>query len=515
MTIHRRTVRSRPRRPVIWMTLALLLLSGGVVLAQGAASTSRLVIGMPELGASLDPHRHLNRNSSPMFHAIFDGLTSQDAGGAVTPNLASSWEAVEPTRWRFTLRPGVTFSNGEALTAETVRYSIERVMNPDTGSILASNFPTLTGVEVVDELTVDVLTNQPDGLLPGLLSQLMIIPLSAAQHIDAEGIITEPVGTGPYVLSQYDRGIVTVLTARADAWEDAPSVTEVRFQVIPDASVRASALRTGEIDIGTALTPDQVAELEGSAVQVADLPSGSILQLPLIGHRGPPLSDKRVRQAINYAIDRGSIIEFIMGGYAQPAFGQLALEGANGFNPDVQGYTYDPERAKALLAEAGYANGFAMTIVAAEGRYTNDKQVIEAIAAYLQQVGIQLEWQRTEASEVSRMTYAGEIDHTLLVIYDFRSTMDLALPASRYLQTDPRLVHSGVDLFDQLHAEALQETDFDARGAKLRQMAEVFADEAMAVVLFGLVDLIGYGPSVDSFSPNMYSIIDVANVVKR
>jgi len=479
------------------------------------AQSGHLIVGAPELGPSLDPHMSASRNGFAYFRGVFDTLTELDDNGQVVPALAEAWAALEPTVWEFQLRSNVTFSNGEPFDANSVVFSIERILNPDSGSVHSATFSAIESVEAVDAATVRIHTAEPNGLIPRLLSSLFILPPQYIAEVGADGFAANPIGTGPFTLQSHARGVRTELVSWDGSWRGAPNLERVSFVIIPDVSVRASALRTGEIDIATALLPDQIDELDGAGVNISTKASGSILQMPLIGNRGEPLSDRRVRQAIIMAVDRPAIVEFVMQGLADPANDQLVLEGATGYNPALEPYPYDPEGAKRLLAEAGYPNGLNLTVVAAEGRYVNDKQVLEATMAYLQQAGINLEWIRTEAAQVSQLTYAGEIEHSLLTIYGYANTLDLALPAEKYLQTNSRQIHSNVDRYDELYNLAQVETDAQAREALLREMSEVFKEEAMGLTLLGLVDIFGYRDSVIGFEPVMYSMLDLDSISKE
>lgn len=493
------------------LVAAALFLGAGAALAQ----SGHLVVGVPELGPSLDPHMSASKNGLAYFRALFDTLTELDENGQVAPALAESWSAVEPTVWEFKLTEGVTFSNGEPLDSNAVKFSIDRILNPDSGSVHASTFSAIESVEAVDATTVHVRTAEPNGLIPRLLSSLFIVPPQYIAEVGDEGFAAAPIGSGSFTLESHARGVRTELVSRPDSWRGAPQVERVSLVIIPDVSVRASALRTGEVDIATALLPDQISELESAGVNVSTKASGSILQMPLIGNRGGPLADRRVRQAIIMAVDRPAIVEFVMQGLADPANDQLVLEGATGYNPSLEPYAYDPEGARRLLAEAGYPNGLDLTVVAAEGRYVNDKQVLEATMAYLQQVGINLEWIRTEAAQVSQLTYAGEIEHSLLTIYGYANTLDLALPAEKYLQTDARQIHSNVDRYDELYQLAQVETDAQKREALLHEMGQVFKEEAMGLTLLGLVDVFGYGDGVVGFEPVMYAMLDLDAIGKQ
>jgi len=485
-----------------WRLIHLLVATLATVGAVAAQSGSEaLVIATPDLGPTLDPQMTVVRNAQPVYSAIFDPLTTVNNAGELQPALALSWSTVSDTTWEFKLREGVAFQNGEPFNADSVKYSIERVIAPETASPLAGRIGVVTGVDVVDDFTVHVHTSSPYPLLPRALSVIYIVPPTYLAEVGPEQFAAEPIGTGPYTLVESRRNVSTVLESWDGSWRGVPPISRVVFQIVPEASVRASALRTGEVDIAVAIVTDLVPELEASGIEIATGNAATVMQMPLVGHRDTPLQDRRVRQALNYAIDREAILEFVVQGYGTLSPGQLVLPGVGGYTPEVTAYPYDPEMARELLAEAGYSDGFEMTIIAAQGRYPNDQQIIETVQSYFAEVGVDLEWERMEAAQVSQTLYAGAIENTLLTVLGYAGVMDIDFPANYYTTTHAFQLHSNVKRYDELFFEAQQELDPDIRQELLTEMAKVFKDEAMGIMLFQPLDVYAYGPRVNGFEP--------------
>src|SRR5690606_817867 len=177
------------------------------------------------------PHMSASKNGLAYFRALCDTLTELDENGQVAPALAESWSAVEPTVWEFKLTEGVTFSNGEPLDSNAVKFSIDRILNPDSGSVHASTFSAIESVEAVDATTVHVRTAEPNGLIPRLLSSLFIVPPQYIAEVGDEGFAAAPIGSGSFTLESHARGVRTELVSRPDSWRGAPQVERVSLVI--------------------------------------------------------------------------------------------------------------------------------------------------------------------------------------------------------------------------------------------------------------------------------------------
>ncbi len=392
------TQSGRPTRPRGGRAWAAVLVAGLVLAACGsdddtdssgdggdppAAAADSIVIAIADEPSTLDPQFTEDGNERAITDNIYETLVKRDSeNNEIVPVLATELPTqVEPTVWEFTLREGVTFTNGEVFDAEAAAFSINRVMDPDYGSAQVDFFGGITNAEAVDATTVRVTTADPDPVLPARMVRLKMMPPEAT----ADSAIAEnPIGTGPYVMDSWSRGQQIVLSANADYWGDAPGITEATFRFISQAGTRLSGLQSNEIQLATLLPPEQA----GDAPQVLTRDGLEFPVYRLKNYDGI-LTDPLIRQAMNYAVDKEAIADELFSGYASVAQCQTLTEAHFGFNPDLEAYPYDPERAEELLAEAGY-DGEEITLLGATGRWLKDAEMHEVVVAYLEAVGLNI-----------------------------------------------------------------------------------------------------------------------------
>jgi peptide/nickel transport system substrate-binding protein len=390
------------------LLLLLALLAGcapvGAPAETGAASTgdaaadapaSITIVQGPE-PVSLDPSVDINKTSINVQHTMMDPLVYHTPENETIPWLATGWEAVEPTRWRITLRDDVTFHNGEPFNAESVVFTID-AYNASQGEG-QTFFQYVTGTEIVDDHTVDILTAEPNPIVPETLAFLYALPPQYYAEVGTEGFTQAPVGTGPFTFVEWQPGVQIKVQANPDYWGGAPALDEVIFKPAPEASTRVAMLETGEADIIANVPPELTAQVDGAGnAAIAETPSLRMIFVEFNPFE-PPFDDVRVRQAFNHAVDKDALIDIILDGHATRAKGVI-LPGWLGYNPDaLTSYDYDPERAKALLAEAGYGDGLTVDFWFPIGRYLKDKEVAEAIAGQLAEVGVTANMQGSDIS---------------------------------------------------------------------------------------------------------------------
>ena len=377
---------------------------GQVVIAQG---------GDP---STLDPHMHAENFTFAVVHNVFDHLVRRfvKSGQLVhEPGLATSWTNVNPTTWEFKLRSGVKFHNGEDFNAEAVKFSIERVLNPDQKARWRWAFADIERVEVVDPLTVRIVTKVP---FPTLITNLAFcMPIVPPKYVREKGdsqVATNPVGTGPFKFVRWRKDDALVLEANESYWRGSPKIKTLIFRPIPDESTRVAALSTGEVDIARGVPPSLVKQIvDNPRTRVAKVPSALNIHVILDTLKEGPLRDKRVRQAINYGVDKEGIIKSILEGNGGAVGGPLTPV-MFGFAVDVKPYPYDPERAKRLLAEAGFPQGISLTLNSPNGRYLKDKEVNEAIAGQLSKIGV-----RTQVAVHEWGSYVSKWPDNLVPMY--------------------------------------------------------------------------------------------------
>ncbi|MEK6244816.1 MAG: ABC transporter substrate-binding protein [Pseudomonadota bacterium] len=386
---------------------AALFVSSVLAAAAPAALSQELSIGLSTPITSLDPHFHnLSPNNSLADH-IFGQLVRMDENQNLRPGLAESWKAVDETTWEFKLRKGVKWHDGSDFTAEDVIATLKRVPNvPNSPASFAIYTRSVKEAIAVDALTLRMKTERPHPLLPNDLVAVRIIPKKVAETAKTEDFNSGKamIGTGPYKFAEYVAGDRVVLVANDKYWGPQPAFAKVRYKMITNSAARVAALLAGDVQMIEAVPTADIAQLKKDArVSLASVVSNRIIYLHMDSAReknspfitdkaGKPLEanpfrDARVRKAVSKLIDRDAIVSHIMEGQAQPA-GQLLPEHFFGTSKRLKADKYDPDGAKKLLAEAGYPEGFGITLHTPNNRYINDEKVAQAVAQFLTRGGI-------------------------------------------------------------------------------------------------------------------------------
>lgn len=338
---------------------------------------------------SADPP-HLDPAMGLMIHVfnpaqnLMDTLSHLDHDLKVLPRLAISWKPLDDLTWEVKLREGVKFHDGRTCDAAAAKASFDYMTDKETPA--RTFFANWESLEVVNPSTIKVKTKKPEPYFPNVLTRFWVFPPDILQVKKEFG--AKPVGTGPYKLVEYVRGERVTLEVNPNYWGPKPAIERVIFKAAPEASARVAMLQAGQADIIVNVPVEQAKIIEASEkLRLATVASLRRIPIMIDGRKGPPLSDKRVRQAMNYAVDKETIVKTILGGYAvvAPATISPLIEG---YNPNVKPYPYDPDKAKALLKEAGWGDGFAVDFHHPTGRWMKDVEVAQAIGSQLGKVGI-------------------------------------------------------------------------------------------------------------------------------
>ena len=376
--------------------LALVTLLATPAVAQKGVT---ITIAPPADAVTMDPGRSTQVLTVNYFQNLYDTLTRWDNALKLQPGLATAWKNVNETTWEFTLRPGVKFHDGSPVTAEDVKATFERNMVPGK-TVVQSGFATFEAVQIPNPTTIRIVTKKPDPLVPVRVAQMgaYILPAKLTTDDGVKELARKPVGSGAYKFVEWIRDDRLVMEANRDWWgweKKAPAVDRIVWKPIPDDFARLSALQRGEVDIITNVPPDQMKIVKTLSV------TSSRFSVLSMNTTQAPLSDKRVRQALHYALDMPSIVKNLYAGQGKPFSGGVA-DTDFGFNPALKPYPYDPARAKALLAEAGYT-GQEITLHAGHGTMVNDKQLLETIADMWSQVGVKAKVEMMEMARRQKM----------------------------------------------------------------------------------------------------------------
>jgi peptide/nickel transport system substrate-binding protein len=355
-----------------------------------AKSAGEIKIALAAEPNTFDPHLTVGRNTQIFVANVFDGLTARDEKASIIPALATEWEPLDDRMgWQFKLRQGVKFHNGDEFNAESVKFTVERAINPETKSTISSEVGTIAGVDVIDPFTVNIKTKQPDIMLPNRLGELyggMLSPKHTGAT-DAAGLATKPNGTGPYRLTDWVKNERLVLEANPDYWRGPAPVAKMTVRPILEDAARIAALQAGEVDFVANVPYERIEELRGNPNLAVKTVSTPRVFFVAIDPRQKPFDDVRVRQALNYAVDVEAIVKSLYLGYAK-RLATVVSQAATGYDPSIQPYPYDVAKAKALLAEAGYPNGFSTEFDAFTGSIADHSKAAEAIAEFLRKAGI-------------------------------------------------------------------------------------------------------------------------------
>ena len=374
--------------------LLLTLLFFGALLSPSLAAT--LNLGVASEAITLDPYVHNETATNSILSNIFDSLIRFDADYHLVPGLATSWTAIDEKTWEVKLRQGVSFHDGSPFSADDVIFSFDRIKNWDRSGF-KGKVSAISKAVKIDDYTVRFYTKGPYPLFPRKMTYMKILNKKYCSDKSPEHIGTHPVGTGPYVLDRWVKGATLTLNANKAYWGGVPKFDRVVFKALTNDSTRVAAILSNEVDLINRVPVKDINRVKGSMNFIMQ-PGLRLIYLqmdhqrsdsPYVKGKINPFADIRVRRAINYAINEKNIIKYIMNGFAKPA-GQFQPEVVFGYDDTIKRVDFDLEKAKKLLAEAGYANGFEVIMDAPNNRYINDEQIAQAVASDLAKVKIKV-----------------------------------------------------------------------------------------------------------------------------
>lgn len=470
-----------------------------------AANAQTLTIGQIYVPNSVDPHFYNGTPTKTLSEHIFDRLFEQAPDTTLKPGLAVSWKPIADTVWEVKLRPGVTFTNGAPFTADDVQFSYGRALNvPNTTGGFAGVLRAVQRVEIVDPLTVRIHTPAPAPTLPNDLANVAIISRAVGTGAATEDYNAgrAAIGTGPFRMIRFSPGDGVELERNENWWGDKPDWQRVSVKFIPNSAARTAALLSGGVDMIDQPPPNDLPRLQSDPrfVVATAIGARAVYLSPDQFHEGPspfvtdndgrplprnPLRDQRVREALSVALNRTALSERILQGTGTPT-GQFMPPGAYSYHPDIPVPAFDPERSRKLLAEAGYPQGFRVTIHAPTDVRPTDPIIAQAIAQMWSRVGVQTAVEtipnavfatRATRREISVGLWSwgsnsGEAGFALVNVFNTDSR-------ERRTGTYNRAGYSSAEL-DALTDRAMTTLDDGAREVLLRQAtAKVMGDVAV------------------------------------
>ena len=453
-----------------------------------------------------DPQALNNGTTTSVLYNVFSNLVKYDDAGEIVMDLAESYELLEDqVTWEFKIREDAVFHDGTPVTAEDVAWSLTRVMTDESSSDYM-NFSPLAEAVAVDDYTVHVVSDDPYPIMLQLLCKggAAVLPKAYFEENGEEAWLANPIGSGPYQLTEYVKDDHVTLVPFADYYgEQNPDWEEVIFRVVPESSTRVGELIAGNVDAVNMVIPTEWERVNGNeGTAVVNGPSTRVYQLALKTDKGPT-ADLRVRQAIDLAIDDQTIVDTILQGAGTPMLTRVP-SGVNGCNEDLVGkYNYDPERAKELLAEAGYPDGFSMKIEAPTGRYTMDAEISRAIVAMLSQVGITVDLQLLESSAYSNVFSAHSAEDGFMTCFGL-GFFDASYGMIGYfgVNTSGESNWNNQEYID-MYYEAEFNMNEEERTQLFQEMQQMVADEVPYAIIcqidnsYGVKDSITMPPRLD------------------
>jgi peptide/nickel transport system substrate-binding protein len=464
-------------------------------------------LGLPEFGAA-----------SPgvySLYPIYDSMTQISESGDVVGMLAESWKNIDPTTWHVTLKKGIKFQNGEDLTADAVVNLFEWLLTPEAKALglvterTNSNQLKAVSVKQLDAYTVEFKTAAPNPEFPRFAASFWIPAPTAWRDRGRDSFSRNPVGTGPYKAVEYDGGVDGTL--RLEAFEGAgvrpPKYSKLTIVALADAAARVSGIASDQLDIaqGVSFDAKEQLEAEGHKVDVAERPSAMGWRFMSV-RKNSPFSDVRVRQAANMAIDRAAMANDLLGGITVPA-SQCATRGTFGFNPAIEPYPYDPARAKQLLAEAGYPNGFDTEAMVLPGAFPADSEIYQFAAQQLSAIGIR--------TKLTPITFPQWLDNWYGKTKGPEDTMGFSDIFQNSCHNDPAIatfaypnltcrkapLASHCDEAEEAKlTEAEQEFDVEKRRKLIQELMVLNHDNAPNLFFVELVDMTGLNKRVSGFT---------------
>ncbi len=447
---------------------------------------------------SLYPHRITELISGEVTIQINETLVRLDAKGNPVPLLAKSWtESPDGQTWTFNLVSGVKFTDGTPFNAQAAKFNLDTIRDPKNSLPARAVIEAIDNVEAKDDSTLVVHTKIPYSPLLYHLSHYSIGMVSpAAIQKYGKDIDQNPVGTGPFKFSQWVPKESITLVRNDDYWGPKPYLEKIIFRSMPENSSRVAALEKGEVDLITNVPPQEVSRLQGEkGLNILIVPFNRVIFIHMNNSK-KPFSDPKVRQAMELAVDRESIVKNILKGFGQVADGPVA---SNVFGFARLGLlSYNPDKAKQLLAEAGYPNGFETTILTPDGRYLGDRETAEAVAGQLSAIGVKakvqvMDWSAYLAQfrvPADQSTYqmgllglgpsTNEADWVLYGMYDSKSQSPVSNNRSYYSnpQADALILQAESELDPQkqqeIYAQALKVIETDAPDLWLHELKQLY-----------------------------------------
>jgi len=444
--------------------------------------------------------------------AVFDALTIVDDDGRLLPSLAIGWNAVDDTTWHFQLRPDIRFSNGMPLDAALVAEYLSFLAAPDSLIFpIARETDSIVSARALDALTVEVSTRQSDAVLARKLSRIPIFPLSVWKEMGRTEFSKAPVGTGPYVISEWGAGGASgvTITQAGTSWRKIEQVETVEYIILTDPSSRLQSLLSDAVDIAAAIDVDSIPTAEAAGYRIRAQLGPMVLALAFhnCGEAGAAMKDLRVRKALTIGVDRQRIVESLMGS-DESLIRQGGTPGILGYSTTLDPFDFDPEGAKVLLSEAGYAGDEPLVVGVFTGQFASDTLMYQLVAQYWSDIGVRSEIRRLAFPEYIRrmesMDWEG-ID-AMSAVWSHYQLGDVSRSLKRFAGAHPAPFFCAPELVDEVLATdaVLDEAE---RDAQLQSLMARLHDQVPSLPLVQYVSVVGHSPRLVEYTSRTGAIL--------
>ena len=481
---------TRKRREILKLAIGAAAAStvvGWRSRTRAATKLAKLTIAAQSLPRTIDPNYDSNLGASLGHRFLFDTLVTAFRGKP-EPQLAVSWQSVNPTTWRFRLRTDAKFHNGEPFSAESVKFTMDRILDPNGKSAWKARFPTVERVNVVDAATVDIVSRVPNAALVNVMATIWMQPPKYFQQVGEVKFNQAPVGTGPFRFKEWRPDVFLTMEGNPDYWGGASTVGELTVRAMPEPSTRLAAIESGDAQIAVVVPPEQLGRIRAKGLQVQTVNIGQLLTVHFRFHPeaaidAGPIKDKRVRRALAHATDVGGIHRALVAPHARMAQCQIYGADTFGFNPDMKPHTYDVSKAKQLLADAGYGQGFTVHMDSSSGMFFREKEVTEALLSQWAKVGVKLEVDYLETSRWMEKWFATKSGPVILNGWNSAPAFDAEFPLvfGTCGSTRRLMCHKP---YDELFFKQQQTLNPDERRRLIWQLAEVLCEEVLHIPLY-------------------------------
>jgi peptide/nickel transport system substrate-binding protein len=480
-----------------------------------ATPTKKVNIAIGQEPVTLDPCLTGTASEGMVVENYGEFLVKKETNGDLVPGLATSWNVSPDGKTiEFTLRKGVKFHSGDPLTAKDAIFSFERVKSSTAN--VATQLKPIVKMEALDDYRFRFVLKEPDVAFIKNRCFVMIVSKNYYDRVGEDKFTREPVGTGSYKFVRYVPGEYIDIERFEDYWGKKPTVREARIYFVPEDTTRVAKLQAGEVDLIQAVPFNLAKQLESSPnFKTVSVTTGHPNRGISFSNRNPnkPWSDKRVRLAMAYAIDWNTMIKNLFFGI--PTHWPWLAPGEIGYDPAVKPYPYDPKRAKALLAEAGYPNGFEMKLYyATGGRVPLQNETVEAIVSYLGAVGIKVKLEPQENETFATTRRGAKKPGTDYIGYTsagMPGSADPTLAAGLFFGCDGALSAYCNPEMDKLIAEGRATMNEAKRAEIVKRIVKIMDEEVPTILIFNTVSVYGMQKNID-FVPTQRNNIDLVYV---